>query len=190
MNIRRNRIRKNSTAPSGELSIRRLSASLVDDGLPIRVGAYPRTATGAGTRPSRGSLAGRGRPRFLGAFSAHVIGKTRRSRRFVADIVERDVRGRRRYELRFARLSIEHWRQRGLGSQVVKRPGDAPFERQSDRRGKVRKQPQRLRILVGVFVGILPVRIFVLRTGQMRGAEDQGGTQQNNRSPHTHTFYV
>jgi len=85
-------------------------------------------------------------------------------------------------------VSSKHRCQERLRSQVMKRARDGPFQRESHWSEDVAHQFQKLRILVGIAVGVGPILPLRLRPRDSRQPQHQNNTQTNHNSSHNSDF--
>jgi hypothetical protein len=94
----------------------------------------------------------------------------------VGNIVGWKFRYRKRRVAVFSAVTTQHRRERGLRGQIVERTRDSPLEQKSDRRDRVARNFERLRVLVVVlgWIAIIGRVLVVLR------ARHRGRTEQQN----------
>jgi hypothetical protein len=108
----------------------------------------------------------------------------RRSRRGRPQRIVWNYRHRRKWRIVCSSDWPEHRRNRAVRGQIMERPRNQPLGGETNGIKNVGHDSDGLRILVGVFLGVLTVVVVVLRVRKSREPKHQRGAETNCCSPH------
>ena len=64
-----------------------------------------------------------------------------------------------RFSFSLVGVRSQHGGKKSVGREIMQWPRDTPFEHEADRREDIAKKLERLRIIVGVLVGVLLIEV-------------------------------